>query len=50
MRACNSWGPHWGDGGYFTLTWDLWDLLLHQNGDVTTATARPRKKPGTSGG
>ena len=49
VRACNSWGPHWGDGGYFTLSWDLWDLLLQQNGDVTTATpgkAPPRKKAG----
>jgi hypothetical protein len=44
VRACNSWGPHWGDGGYFTMTWDLWDFLLHQDGDVATATAHKRKK------
>jgi hypothetical protein len=38
VRACNSWGPKWGDGGYFSFSWDAFDLLLHQDGDVTTAT------------
>ena len=38
VRACNSWGPGWGDGGYFSFSWDAWDLLLHHDGDVTTAT------------
>jgi hypothetical protein len=42
VRACNSWGPHWGDGGYFTISWDLWDYLLHHDGDVTTATVGRR--------
>jgi len=37
-------GANWGDGGYFTMTWDLWDYLLQHDGDVTTATAHPRKK------
>jgi hypothetical protein len=40
VRACNSWGPHWGDGGFFELSWSLWGELLEMQGDVTTATAR----------
>jgi hypothetical protein len=43
VRACNSWGPHWADGGYFTFSWDAWDILLDQDGDVTTATPGPPK-------
>ena len=39
VRACNSWGTTWGDGGYFQFSWDTWDQLLHEQGDVTTATA-----------
>jgi hypothetical protein len=47
VRACNSWGPDWGDGGYFTFSWAAWELLLDQDGDVTTATAgRPKPKHG----
>ena len=38
VRACNSWGSDWGDHGYFQFTWDTWDRLLHEQGDVTTAT------------
>jgi hypothetical protein len=37
VRACNSWGPHWGDHGFFELSWDLWGQLLEMQGDVTTA-------------
>ena len=47
VRACNSWGPDWGDGGYFTFSWAAWELLLDQDGDVTTATpGRPKPKHG----
>lgn len=38
VRACNSWGPSWGDGGFFELSWSLWGELLEMQGDVTTAT------------
>ncbi len=38
VRACNSWGTGWGDQGYFQFSFDTWDQLLHQKGDVTTAT------------
>jgi hypothetical protein len=38
VRACNSWGTDWGDRGYFQFSWDTWDQLLHERGDVTTVT------------
>ena len=38
VRACNSWDPTWADHGYFQFSWDTWDQLLHERGDVTTAT------------
>ena len=44
VRACNSWGPDWADGGYFTFSWDAWEALLHEDGDVTTATPGPPKR------
>lgn len=31
----NSWGPGWGKGGQFAMSWDDWDRLLHEYGDVT---------------
>ncbi len=34
VRGCNSWGAGWGDGGYFSLTFDTLDELLAQDGDV----------------
>lgn len=37
VRACNSWGPDWGDHGFFQFSWETWDRLLHEQGDVTTA-------------
>jgi hypothetical protein len=43
LRACNSWGPDWGDGGFFQFSFDLWDELLHLHGDVTTATVAPKR-------
>jgi hypothetical protein len=36
VRACNSWGLGYGDGGYFTFSWDDLDRLLQEQGDVTT--------------
>ena len=31
----NSWGPGWGLGGRFCMSWSTWDSLLGQQGDVT---------------
>jgi hypothetical protein len=39
VRACNSWGPDWGDGGFFEFSWDDFDRLLNEHGDVTVAVA-----------
>lgn len=32
---CNSWGANWGVQGRFYLTWEDYDTLLGQQGDVT---------------
>jgi len=34
----NSWGTVYGVGGRFCMTFDTWDALLQQNGDVTVPT------------
>jgi len=31
----NSWGTGYGVGGRFCMSWDTWDTLLHEKGDVT---------------
>jgi hypothetical protein len=31
----NSWGPSWGVGGRFCMTYATWDQLLAEQGDVT---------------
>lgn len=31
----NSWGTSWGVGGRFCMSFDTWDQLLQQQGDVT---------------
>lgn len=31
----NSWGPNYGIGGRFYMTFNLFDKLLHEDGDVT---------------
>lgn len=35
LRFPNSWGPGWGDKGYFFLSFDQMDRLLGEGGDVT---------------
>jgi hypothetical protein len=37
IRACNSWGAEWGDGGFFEFSWEDFDRLLNEHGDVTVA-------------
>ncbi len=44
VRACNSWGPDWGDRGYFQFSWALCEELLYLNGDVTTAIVAPGRR------
>ena len=34
IRGPNSWGVGWGDHGYFTMTFDTLDQLLHEQGDA----------------
>jgi hypothetical protein len=31
----NSWGPSFGEGGRFCMSFDTWDQLLQERGDVT---------------
>jgi Papain family cysteine protease len=38
ITMANSWGTGWGKGGYFRMTWDTWDRLLSEQGDVTVLT------------
>lgn len=33
--ATNSWGPTWGVRGRFCFSWDDWERLLQEDGDVT---------------
>jgi hypothetical protein len=35
IRGPNSWGPDWGDKGYFTMSFETLDRLLHEQGDYT---------------
>jgi hypothetical protein len=35
VGCMNSWGPTFGLGGRFYMTWDTWGTLLAQQGDVT---------------
>ncbi len=39
VRAVNSWGISYGDGGYFTFSWADLDRLLQEQGDVTVVKA-----------
>jgi len=46
----NSWGPGWGVGGRFWMSWDDYGQLLGQDGDVTVFTPwnRPAPEPADS--
>lgn len=35
LRAVNSWGTSYGDGGYFTFEYSDYERLLHEDGDAT---------------
>lgn len=35
----NSWGPDWGDGGKFYLSFDTFGQLMSEDGDVTASVA-----------
>jgi len=35
IRGPNSWGLEWGDRGYYTMSFDTLDRLLHEQGDYT---------------
>lgn len=35
VRFANSWGPEFGDNGYFQMSWSDLETLLAQDGDVT---------------
>lgn len=39
VQWINSWGPLWGNRGRFMFSWETWDRLLHEQGDVTTVLA-----------
>lgn len=39
VRAANSWGTTWADGGFFEFSWDDWGKLLAERGDVTQLKA-----------
>jgi hypothetical protein len=45
VRACNSWGTDWGDGGYFQFSFEVWEELLHLHGDVTTVLPTAKRRP-----
>jgi hypothetical protein len=38
VRGCNSWGADWGDGGFFSMSFDTLTRLLASDGDCTVFT------------
>ncbi len=40
VRGLNSWSPAWGDGGFFTMSWDTLAILLGRQGDATLPAPR----------
>jgi hypothetical protein len=39
VTGVNSWGASWGRNGRFSMSWDILDALLEQDGDAATVTA-----------
>ena len=42
LRIVQSWGPEWGDHGYCVVSFDTFDRLLEEDGDVIQAVAVAR--------
>lgn len=39
VRGIQSWGPEWGDHGFFVISWDTLSQLLARQGDATLPVA-----------
>lgn len=40
VRGCNSWSEDWGDDGMFTMSFETWQRLLKEEGDVTVGVRK----------
>lgn len=45
VHADNSWGATWGLAGSFSFSWDDWERLLGEEGDVTVFTPNTQPAP-----